>query len=92
MYDEFEKRDIVVVAVAQEEKKLADHAKTVGRFPEAPFFIVADVNHEKTRPYSRTTAYFIDKSGTVRQVFPMEIYNRPSWWAILNEVDRILGD
>ncbi len=90
MYDEFEKRDTVVIAIAQEDTDLESHGKIYNRFKPAPRFdIVADVNRAQTQAYKRTTAYLIDKKGIVRQVFPMLIHHRPSWRAILNEIDRI---
>ncbi len=51
--------------------------------------MVADLNHEHTPTYKQTTAYLIDRGGVVRQVFPMLIHHRPSWKAILNEIDRL---
>lgn len=90
MYDEFKKRDTVVIAIAQEDKDLKSHGKIYNRFKPAPRFdIVADLNRAQTRAYKRTTAYLIDKKGIVRQIFPMMIHHRASWRAILNEVDRI---
>lgn len=90
MYDEFTKRDVAVIAVAQEDKDLESHARFLKHFEDGPpFDIVCDVGREATQRYDRTTAYFIDKSGTVRQVFPMLIHHRASWRAILNEIDRL---
>ncbi len=90
IYDEFKSRDTVVVAVAQEDKDLKSHAKILNRFKPAPYFdIVADVNRAQTKAYKRTTAHLIDKKGYVRQIFPMLIHSRPSWRAILNEIDRV---
>ena len=80
----------MVIAVAQEDKDLKSHGKMYNRFKPAPWFdIVADIDRAQTKAYKRTTAYLIDKKGKVRQVFPMLIHNRPSWRAILNEIDRI---
>ena len=92
MYDEFTKRDTVVIAIAQEDTDLKSHGRFLKKFGSSgpPFDIVADLNREKTKRYERTTAYLIDKTGVVRQVFPMLIHSRPSWKAILGEVDRIL--
>ncbi len=90
MYDEFIKRDVVVIAVAQEDKDLKSHGRFLKKFgSKPPFDIVADLNRKATTGYDRTTAYLIDKKGVVRQVFPMLIHSRPSWRAILNEVDRL---
>ncbi|MFT5292505.1 MAG: hypothetical protein ACI8QS_000860 [Planctomycetota bacterium] len=59
-------------------------------FAPAPAFpILADLNREKTVMFDRTTAYYIDKKGVVRQVFPMLIHSRPSLDAILGEIDRL---
>jgi precorrin-6B methylase 2 len=93
LYDEFEKRDIEVIAVAQEDTDLETHGKMAAKFKPAPRFnIVADLNGEKTTAkYKRVTAYYIDKSGTVRQIFPMMIHFRPSWRAVLGEIDRLSG-
>lgn len=93
MYGEFTKRDTVVIAVAQEDTALKAHAKFLKNFKSPPpFDIVADLNRKKTTAYGRTTAYLIDKDGVVRQIFPMLIHTRPSWRAILNEIDRLVGE
>lgn len=90
MYDEFASRDAAVIAIAQEDTDLESHAKMFRRFDPAPRFgIVADLKREKTAAYKRTTAYLIDPEGIVRQVFPMMIHHRPSWKAIINELDRV---
>lgn len=92
LYDEFTKRETVVIAVAQEDTDLESHGKFLKKFGSSgpSFDIVADMNRKKTKRYHRTTAYLIDKTGVVRQVFPMLIHSRPSWKAILSEMDRIL--
>lgn len=92
LYDEFTKRETVVIAVAQEDTDLESHGKFLKKFGSSgpSFDIVADLNRKKTKRYHRTTAYLIDKTGVVRQVFPMLIHSRPSWKAILSEMDRIL--
>ena len=94
IYSEFLKRDTVVIAIAQEDTDLQSHGKFLKKFGSsgAPFEIVADLNREKTKRYKRTTAYLVDKSGVVRQVFPMLIHSRPSWSAILGEMDRIFAE
>lgn len=90
MYDEFTKRDTIVIAVAQEETDLKTHGKLLNRFKSKPSFeIVADLDRRRTKSYDRTTAYLIDKEGVVRQVFPMLIHSRASWRAILHEVDKL---
>ncbi len=90
MYDEFTKLDTVVVAISQEDKTLKTHAQFLTKFGDGPpFDIVADLKRKKTKRYDRTTAYLIDKEGVVRQVFPMLISARPSWKAILGEVELL---
>ena len=90
MYDEFTKRDTVVIAIAQEDTDLESHGQFLRKFSSPPpFDIVADLGRKETPRYDRTTAYLIDKEGVVRQVFPMLIHSRPTMSALLNEVDRI---
>lgn len=92
MYDEFTRRDTVVIAVAQEDTDLPSHGQFIQKFPSPPGFdIVADIGRKETPRYDRTTAYLIDKQGVVRQVFPMLIRSRPTMKALLNEVERIAG-
>jgi peroxiredoxin len=93
MYDEFQKRDTVVIAIAQEDKDLQSHGGFLKHFGDAGprFAIACDVNREKTKAWDRVTTYLIDKQGVVRQVFPAMIRMRPSWHAVLNEIDRING-
>ena len=91
MYDEFAKRDTVVIAVAQEDTDLESHAKILKKLGKSPpFDVVCDIGCKETARYHRTAAYLIDKQGVVRQVFPMLIHSRPSWRAILHEVDRLV--
>lgn len=54
-----------------------------------PFEVVADLDRQISHGYDRTTAYLIDKRGVVRQVFPMLIHFRPSWKAVLGEVEKL---
>jgi peroxiredoxin len=90
VYDEFERRDTVVIAIAQEDTDLDKHAQMAAKIkPKPRFEIVADLNRAKTGAYDRITAYLIDKNGRVRQIFPMLVRTRPSWEAVLNEIDRI---
>ena len=90
MFDEFEKRDTVVIAIAQEDKDLESHGKFLSRFgDDRPFEIVADIGRRLTKKYDRVTTYLIDKQGIVRQVFPAMIHMRPSWHAVLNEMDAL---
>ncbi len=90
MYDEFTRRDTVVIAVAQEDKELESHARILKHFEgKPPFDIVADIDRKQTARYDRTTTYLIDKNGVVRQIFPALIHTRPSWFAVLNEIDGL---
>ena len=90
LYDEFKKRDTVVIAVAQEDDDLKKHKRIYKNFDGKPAFkIGADLGYKKTTAYKRTTAYLIDKEGVVRQIFPMLIHMRASWLAILDEVDKL---
>ncbi len=90
MYDEFEKHDTVVIAIAQEDNDLKSHAKFLKHFdPQPRFDIVADLDRQATQRYDRTTAYLIDKQGVVRQIFPMLIHHRGSWRALLHEVEGL---
>jgi len=92
VYKELEKRDTVVIAISQEEKDLASAKKFLKTFKgkTPPFAVAADLNREITTKYDRTTTYFIDKSGVVRQIFPMLIHHRASWMTIVSEIDRLL--
>ena len=75
MYDDFESRDIVVIAIAQEDKDLESHAKFLQHFKPSPRFeIVADLNRAETSKYGRTTTYLIDKEGVVQY---QVVNNRP---------------
>lgn len=90
IYPEFEALDTVAIAVAQEDEDLKSHGKMLKSFdPPAPFMVVADIDRQVTQRYDRTTAYLIDKQGTVRQVFPMMIHYRSSWHAVLKEVKKL---
>jgi peroxiredoxin len=90
MFDEFEKRDVTVIAVSQEDKDLETHGRFYKHFKPAPRFeIVADLKREKTQRYRRTTTYLIDKQGVVREIFPAIIHKRPSWRAVLNRIDEL---
>lgn len=89
-YDKMKERGIHVIAIAQEDTDLKKHGQIKRKLPDdISFDIVADLNRKETGPYHRTTAYYIDPEGIVRQVFPMIIHARPSWDAIIAEFDRI---
>lgn len=91
-YDEFERRDTVVIAVAQEDKDLESHGKIRANFKPSPRFeIVADVGRRETKRYHQTSSYLIDREGVVRQIFPMLIHSRGPWSAILGEIDAMTG-
>lgn len=90
MWNEFEKRDTVVIAIAQEDKDLKSHGQFLSRFgSDRSFDIVADIGRKLTKKYDRVTTYLIDKEGIVRQIFPAMIHMRPSWQAVLNEIDAL---
>lgn len=78
-----------MIAISQEDKDLESASRFLSSFPERKFDIVADLNREKTAAIDRTTAYYVDEHGVVQQVFPMLIHHRPSWDALLGEIDRI---
>lgn len=82
----------MVVAVAQEDKSLEEHGRILKKLKAPPFDVVADLNREITTTYDRTTAYLIDKKGVVRQVFPMLIHARPSWDAIVGEIEALVAE
>jgi len=90
-YDEFEKRNTIVIAVSQEDTDLKLHAKFLKAFkgPTPRFDIVADLNREKTDRFDHTTTYLIDRSGVVREIFPATVRMRPDWRAILNRIDEL---
>jgi hypothetical protein len=73
--------------VAQEDETLEQHAALPRGLGELPFDVVADLNRAETQAWDRVTAYLIDRDGVVRQIFPMTLRQRPSWKAILREVD-----
>jgi peroxiredoxin len=90
-YGEFDKRETMVIAIAQEDTDLPSHGKLVKRFqPQPKFKIAADVDGKTLAHYDRTTAYLIDKNGKIREIFPMPIHVRPRWEAILSRIDEIL--
>ena len=89
VHDEFEARNTVVIAIAQEDKDLESHGKILARLGEPSFELAADLDRQGTARYERTAVYYIDRTGVVRQVFPGTIRRRPSWNAVLNEIDRL---
>lgn len=91
MQDEFAKRGVRLIAVAKEMRDPGDLKKTARRYPERTFRLGGLPQGEGLEAYANTSGFLIDANGTIRQVFPMEAFNRPSWWAILKEIDRVLG-
>lgn len=87
--------------MAQTDPTLDAHGQILESFPEKepPCEIVADLDFRSRNPdltdpeytgdFARTTGYLLDRSRTVRQVFPMLVYDRPSWWVFLHEIDRL---
>lgn len=92
MYSRFDALDIMVVAVAQEDKDLESHGKMTAQFPDRPFEIVADMDRAGTERYERTSTYLIDREGIVRQVFPQVIHYRADWETIITECERLFGE
>ncbi len=89
-YDDFEKLDTKVVAVAQEDKDLASHAKFLKHFDPSPRFkVTADIEGKTKGRYHQTSAYLIDKSGYIREIFPMMIHHRASWDTILKRIEAV---
>lgn len=84
----------MALAVSQEEERLdaADwqpfQAGVARPDPLPSFEVLVDVERRATKAWGRTTAYLLDPSGVVRQVFPMTLRARPSWIAILAEIER----
>ena len=87
--DEFAARGIRVVALAKEMRAQDELAKTARRFPERGFRLGGLPRGEGLESYARTSGYLIASDGTVLEVFPMETFNRPRWWAILHRIDAI---
>jgi hypothetical protein len=78
------------LAVSQEDTAPDKAAAFLRGFEPAPAFpITADLQRGKTTALDRTTAYWVDAEGVVRQVFPMLIHSRPSLDAILGEIERL---
>jgi hypothetical protein len=92
IWGEFEERGVQVLAIAKETGDLSELEKTAARFPDRPFVLLGAVEGRGVERYARTTGYLLDSDGIVKQVFPMETYNRPRWWAVLHEIDRIFGE
>ncbi|NOX58143.1 MAG: peroxiredoxin family protein [Planctomycetes bacterium] len=91
-YDAFRKLDTVVIAIAQEDTDLATHGRIRKYFkPEPHFELVADLNGKTKVRYHQTSTYFIDKTGHVREIFPMLIHHRASWEPILNRMQELAG-
>ena len=82
----------MVVAIAQEDESLEENGRILRNLKEPPFDVVADLERRVTTTYDRTTAYLIDKEGVVRQVFPMLIHARPSWRAIVGEIEALVTE
>ena len=82
----------MVVAIAQEDESLEENGRILRNLKEPPFDVVADIDREVTTTYDRTTAYLIDKEGVVRQIFPMLIHARPSWDAIVGEIETLVAE
>lgn len=81
-----------MIAVAKEMRAQDDLAKTARRYPDREFRLGGLPQGEGLEAYAPTTGFLIGADGTIRQEFPMETLNRPSWWAVLKEIDRVLAD
>lgn len=90
--DEFSKRDTAVIAISNEDTSEEDFLKIFKDLGRAPSIKVGGDIGYRHRAFDRTHIYYVDKQGVVQQVFPMEIYRRAPWWAILNEIDRLQSD
>lgn len=87
------KRNVQVIAIAQEEADVESHRKIWKHAVDYDghiFELLADIGHEKTKMYHQTTAYLIDRKGIIRQIFPMTVRDRGSWKAILEQVDTLI--
>lgn len=86
--EQFDDLGVIVIAISQEEedlsKALSMAQKTVVGFP-----LVHDVERGTAPQLDRTTAYYVDADGVVRQVFPMSAYLRPSAEVVLAEIERL---
>lgn len=70
---------------------MKQHAPTLGRLGKDRYLqIGAAFQGAGMEAYAPTTGYLIDEKGVIQQVFPMETYNRPPVWSILNEIQRLL--
>ena len=80
----------MAVAVAQEDKDLVSHAKFLNHFKSAPKFkLVADLKGQTKDRYHQTSSYLIDKSGHVREIFPMMVHHRASWGPVLERLKAL---
>jgi len=90
VYDAFARRGVKVIGLSLEAAEMEEHAKTLRRFPDRRFLLAGAIGGEGAERYAQTTGYLVDAEGVVLQVMPMEAYNRPSWQAVLTEIDRRL--
>ena len=89
-WTELETRGLQAVVFSQEDEDLESFARMSGTVgPDRPYPLLADLEREATAAYDRTTVYYVDEAGIVRQVFPMIIHGRVPWSVILDEVDRL---
>ena len=86
--EQFDDLGVIVVAVSQEEKDLSK-ALSMAEKTGVGFPLVHDVERANVPQLDRTTAYYLDADGVVRQVFPMSAYLRPSAEVVLAEIERI---
>ena len=87
----FDDLGVVVLAVSQEEQDLSK-ALTMAEKTGVRFPLLHDVQRQTAPRLDRTTAYYIDAEGVVRQVFPMSAYLRPSSDVVLAEIERLRAE
>ena len=66
LYPEFESRAVEIIAVSNEEKNFMAHTKVIGQLGERPPYpILCDAKRKHTTAYERTTAYLVERDGTI---------------------------
>lgn len=92
--DDFRSRGVPVFAIAQEDQDLETFARMLKPFgKDGPSFeLLCDVGRAKSARFDRTTTYLIGEDRRVIEAFPALIHERPSWSAVLNEIDASARD
>lgn len=79
-----------IVGLGQEDESLESARQILDSLSPRPSFpIAADIARSATGSYDRTTAYLVDRSGSVRQIFPMMTHMRATARVLLKEIDRL---